>query len=94
MRKLLPHLIIATALLAGAAAPALAGEVTIRVSADGLDLSRTSDIVTMKKRIDTAVHKACAKSALSFYSADAMDDCVADGTAKALAELDARLAQS
>ena len=79
--------------LAGAASPALAGEVSIRISAEGLDLTRTADIVAMKDRIDTAVGKACGKPAIAgLYGSEAVEDCIADGTAKALAELDAKLA--
>jgi UrcA family protein len=93
MRKLLPTLTLAAIALAGASAPAMAGEVTIRVSAEGLDLTRTTDILTMKARIDSAVGKACNKAGIAGrYGALAVDECIADGTAKALAELDARLA--
>jgi UrcA family protein len=92
MRKLLIPALAAAA-LAGAAAPAFADAVTIRVSAEGLDFAHASDIAAMKGRIDTAVRKACNSSSLAArYSNEAVDACVADGTAKALAELDARLA--
>ncbi|MBO9602068.1 MAG: UrcA family protein [Novosphingobium sp.] len=84
---------LAAATCAGFAAPALASDVTIRVSAQGLDLTRASDIVTMKSRIDTAVRRACSKSAaLEGFSSLAIGQCVSDGTAKAMAELDARVA--
>lgn len=95
MRKLLIPALAAAAALAGAATPAFADAVTIRVSAEGLDLSRASDIVTMKERIDAAVRRACNKSAsLGKYSSNSVGECVADGTAKAMAELDARVTQS
>lgn len=91
MRKLFTPLLAAAA-LAGAATPALAGEVTIRVSADGLDLTRATDIVAMKDRIDVAVNKACSKSEVGErFGSAAVEDCVADGTAKAMAELDAKV---
>jgi len=98
MRKLFTPLfaaILGVAALAGAAVPATAGEVTIRVSADGLDLTRATDIVAMKGRIDVAVSKACSKTEVSErFGTVAVADCVADGTAKAMAELDARVAEA
>lgn len=73
--------------------PLAAGEVTIRVSADNLDFSDAADVETMKERIDVAVARACnTRSRTSFYGAKSVDACIADGTAKALAELDKRLA--
>ena len=49
----------------------------------------------MKDRIDTAVSKACSKpSILAYSSLESVDACIADGTAKALAELDAKLASN
>jgi len=92
MRKLFTPF-FAAATLAGAAVPATAGEVTIRISADGLDFTRASDIVAMKDRIDVAVNKACSKPELgNHFGSVAVSDCVADGTAKAMAELDAKVA--
>lgn len=92
MRKFLAPLFAAAA-IAGAASPAFADAVTIRVSADGLDFNHAADIAAMKDRIDVAVRKACkAPTAAGRKSEEAVDACVADGTAKALAALDARLA--
>lgn len=91
MHKLLIP-VLAAAVFAGA--PAHAGEVTIAVSSDGLDLTRAADIAAMKDRIDVAVNKACAKSGMAArFGAEAVDECVTDGTAKALAALDVRLAR-
>ncbi|WEK45236.1 MAG: UrcA family protein [Candidatus Andeanibacterium colombiense] len=93
MRKLLITALIAAGVAGSVAAPAVANDVTIRVSADGLDLTRASDIITMKGRIDTSVRRACNKAAaLGNFSSLSIGECVADGTAKAMAELDARVA--
>lgn len=84
---------LAAVALAGAAMPLTAGEVTIRVSADNLDFSDSADVETMKERIDVAVTRACnTRSRTSFYGAKAVDACIVDGTAKAMAELEKRLA--
>lgn len=84
---------IAAVALAGAAMPLSAGEVRIVVSADNIDFSDAADVEVMKERIDVAVTRACnTRSRTSFYGAKAVDACIADGTAKALAELDKRLA--
>ena len=91
MQKLLIPVLTA-AVLAGT--PAYAGEVTIAVSSDGLDLTRAADIAAMKDRIDVAVNKACAKPGMAArFGAEAVDECVTDGTAKALAALDVQLAR-
>lgn len=93
MRKLFVPLFAAT-MIAAVPAPALAGEVTITISSAGLDLTRAADIATMKQRIDVAVNKACTKATtLSQVGSEAVDECVTDGRAKALAALDAKLAQ-
>ncbi|WP_336978754.1 UrcA family protein [Altererythrobacter fulvus] len=91
MRKfILPLLAVAT--LAGAATPALAGEVTIRVRMDGIDFTDPASLDTAKDRIDSAVSRACKMPAMfRFYGKQAVEDCVADGKAKALNELEARL---
>ncbi|HTN13325.1 MAG TPA: UrcA family protein [Sphingomonadaceae bacterium] len=91
MRKLAASFIAAVS-IAGAATPALAGEVTIRVRMDGLDLSDPASVDTAKDRIDSAVSRACRMPAMfRFYGKQAVEDCVTDGKAKALNELEAIL---
>ena len=76
-----------------AAVPATAGEVTVSVSTEGLNLARSADIATMKGRIDVAVKRACNKpTTAARFGAAAVDECITDGTTKALAALDAQLA--
>lgn len=91
MRKFILPL-LAAAGIAGAAAPALAGEVTIRVRMEGLDLADPASVDTAKDRIDSAVSRACRMPAMfRFYGKQAVEDCIADGKAKALSELEAIL---
>lgn len=91
MRKFILPL-LAAATVAGAATPALAGEVTVRVRMAGLDLSDPAAVDTAKDRIDTAVSRACRMPAMfRFYGKQAVEDCVTDAKAKALNELEAML---
>lgn len=95
MRKfILPLLAAATvaASVAGAATPAVAGEVTVRVRMAGLDLSDPAAVDTARDRIDSAVSRACRMpSMFRFYGKQAVEDCVTDAKAKALNELEAML---
>ena len=67
--------------------PASAGQVTIRVGLADLDLSSPSDVDQVKSRINLAVARACNSAALT---EEAAQECVSDGTAKALEQLDAK----
>ena len=90
MRKLLIP-VFAAATLAGLSAPATAGEVTIRINLADLDLAKPADVDAVKERINTQVAKACNRSAISLpYDSNAVQECIADGTAKALKQLDAK----
>lgn len=92
MRKFLASLSAAAA-IAAVSAPAMAEQVTIRVSAAGIDLSDAAGVELMKERIDLAVSKACeSRSITKRYGAGPVQECVADGKAKALAALGEQLA--
>lgn len=51
---------LAALAIAGATAPANAGEVTINVDHTDLDLSRDADARVLEKRIEAAAAKACS----------------------------------
>lgn len=88
MRNLLR--LIAAAALAGAASPALAGELTIVIDLGTLDIANPSDDAAIRERIVTQVSKSCRRSSVIFTSSKVIEDCKADGIAKALDELEAR----
>jgi UrcA family protein len=91
MRQIL--LPCAAVLFACASTGATAGEVTIVVSTEGLDLAQSADIATMKDRIDVAVKRACTRrTTAAHFTSEAVEECIADGTTKALDALDARIA--
>lgn len=90
---LLPFACAVLASVPAAATTERTEQVTISVSAEGLDFARAADIATMKDRIDVAVKRACKTPAAVIRSGSvAIDECIADGTAKAMAALDAQLA--
>ena len=86
MRKILLF-VLAAATFAGAS-PAIAAEVTIRISLEGLDVADPADELAILDRIDSAVSSRC-KSGMLIFAREAVAECKADGTAKALAELEA-----
>ncbi len=89
-QMLLPFAV--TMFVCAAVTPAVAGEVTVTVSTEGLDFTRSADVAAMKDRIDVAVKRACTRpTAAARFGAEAIDECVSDGTTKALAALDAQL---
>ena len=85
MKKILIASLSAALVIVPVSAASARG-VSIAVSHEGLDLSNPADIETMKARIDEAVTNACAKIAVG----SDRNYCVADGKAKAMAELTAR----
>ncbi len=90
MRKL-SILVLAAATLAGVSAPAAADEVTIRVSYADLNIADDADVAVLKQRIHEAADKACSRAETSsLHNLRSINDCVAEGTAKALAQLNAR----
>ena len=92
MRKL-STAVFTVAALTAALSPATAAEITIRVSGAGLDFTDEADVAVMKDRIEVAVAKACDSRAFATtYGTRAVNDCVEDGKAKALAALDSKLA--
>ncbi len=79
--------------LAAASAPALAGEVEIKVDYSDLDLSDPVDADLLMDRIDTAVTRACSRTSIAMkYGSQAVSECKADGTAKVLSALEHKAA--
>jgi UrcA family protein len=90
MRKLVLTLLAAA--FAGTATPALADYVTIRIDLGTLDIADPADDAAVRELIVTEVNKAC-KGPGAFFAGDAaVEECKADGTAKAFDELEARRA--
>ncbi|AKH43080.1 UrcA family protein [Altererythrobacter atlanticus] len=91
MRRLLSAT-LAAAFLAGAAAPATAEDLRIRIDLGQLDIANPADVEAIKDRIEIAVSRACAEAVRFPAEVRSIADCKADGTAKAFAEVDARRA--
>lgn len=85
MKKILIAALTA-AFAIGTATPVLAGEVEIRVSLQGLDLTSAADIAEVEERIDVAVNEACSEAS-SLY---ARAQCRRSGKRQALAQLESR----
>ena len=88
---------LAAGLTLSATAPAVAKEVTITVSLTGLDLDDPRDVVELHQRIGVAVENACVASPESrmspFEASRARENCIAEGTRKAMGKLEGEAAE-
>lgn len=84
--------LVLAATLAGAASPAIANEVTIKIDLGELDIANPSDDAAIRDRIAAQVNKACNRFRPVLSSSGAIEDCKADGIGKALDEVEARRA--
>jgi|GEM_PF-1743577 len=92
MNKNLLAALTAGLTLAATATPASAGEVAISINLDGIDLTSPEGLEIAHERIETSVVRACRRTSVSpiFFHLvhDAEEECIADGTSKALAQLE------
>lgn len=80
--------------LALVAAPASAEEVTMRVPYGDIDLSSEYELAALKDRIVDAAEEACAPAKEWVLSSGSASDCKAKLTRKAMAEVEARRAET
>lgn len=69
------------------AAPAAATELTIRIDLSNLDIANPADVEAIHNRIALTVTRACRANGRPMLDSGAVSACKADGTAKALQQL-------
>lgn len=90
MTKKLLSALAAGLTFAATTTPASAGEVTISINLEGIDLSNAQGLELAQERIERSVTRACRRSSLwqrPLLALEAKEECIADGTSKALAQL-------